>query len=64
MISTKKRTIFVVFKNSDDMKLILTQKEADLIESIRNFKKSYPNGEPEMRWYIERLFNELMDEEI
>lgn len=31
------------------MKVILTQKEADLIEMIRNFKKSYPNGEPEMR---------------
>lgn len=46
------------------MKIILTQKEADLIEMIRNFKKSYPNGEPEMRWYIEKLFNELMDEEI
>ena len=42
----------------------LTEKELDLIESIRNYKKSYHNGEPELRWYIEKLFNELLDEEI
>lgn len=34
------------------MKLKLTEKEADLIQMIRHYKKSYPNGEPEMRWLI------------
>lgn len=43
-------------------KVKLTEKEADLILAIRNYKKSYPNGYPEIRWYIEKLFNELLDE--
>ena len=43
-------------------KIELTEKEYDLIMSIRNYKKSYPNGYPEILWYIERLFNELLDD--
>lgn len=43
-------------------KVTLTEKEYDLIMAIRNYKKSYPNGYPEILWYIERLFNELLDE--
>ncbi len=46
----------------EDLKL--TEKERDLIETIRNFKKSYPNGSPQIRWYIEQLFNELLDEPL
>lgn len=47
----------MVFKiNQRDMiKATLTEKEFDLIEAIRNYKKSYPNGYPEIRWYIERI---------
>lgn len=63
MDSTKKRIIFVVFKIDRYMKTLkLTEKEFDLIMSIRNYGKSFPNGYPEIRWYIERLFNELIDE--
>lgn len=40
----------------------LTDKEYDLIMAIRNYKKSYPDGYPEIRWYIEKTFNELLDE--
>ena len=43
-------------------KIALTEKEYDLIMSIRNYKKSDPNGYPEILWYIERLFNELLDD--
>lgn len=43
-------------------KVTLTDKEFDLIMAIRNYKKSYPNGYPEIRWYIEKLFNELIAE--
>lgn len=43
-------------------KMKLTEKEADLISAIRNYKKSYPNGYPEIRWFIERVFQELLDE--
>ena len=44
------------------IKATLTEKEFDLIEAIRNYKKSYPNGYPEIRGYIERVFNELIAE--
>lgn len=43
-------------------KVNLTDKEFDLIMAIRNYKNSYPNGYPEIRWYIEKLFNELIAE--
>ena len=43
-------------------KVKLTEKEYDLIMAIRNYGKSYPDGYQEIRWYIERLFNELIDE--
>lgn len=46
----------------DMEKVKLTEKEADLIFAIRNYKKSYPNGFPEMRFFIETLFQEMMDE--
>ena len=44
------------------IKAILSEKEFDLREAIRNYKKSYANGYPEIRWYIEKLFNELIAE--
>jgi hypothetical protein len=43
-------------------KVSLTDKEYDLIMAIRNYAKHYPEGVPEITWYIERLFNELMAE--
>lgn len=43
-------------------KVNLTEKEFDLIMAIHNYKNSYPNGYPEIRWYIEKLFNELIAE--
>ena len=42
----------------------LTEKEWDLIETIRNYKKSFPHGEPRIRYYINALFAELLDEPL
>ena len=49
-----------------DMKHLteLTETEWDLIETVRNYKKSFPNGEPRLRLYINRLFAELLDEPL
>lgn len=49
-------------KRKDMEKVKLSSKEYDLIMAIRNYKQSYPNGYPEILWYIERLFNELIAE--
>jgi hypothetical protein len=43
------------------IKYYLTEDERDLIESIRNFRKSYPNGYPELLWYVQELFDKLID---
>jgi hypothetical protein len=42
----------------------LTETEWDLIETVRNYKRSFPNGEPRLRYYINRLFAELLDEPL
>lgn len=42
-------------------KLNLTKDEADLIEAIRNLRKSFPNGYAEQLWYIQQLFDKLTD---
>lgn len=39
----------------------LTEKEAELIKAIRNHKKAYPNGQFELRLYIDYLVSELTD---
>ena len=40
----------------------LNDKEKELIEAIRNYNRSYPNGEWEQRFYIQKTLEELMDE--
>lgn len=42
-------------------KINLTEKEEELIRAIRNYKKSYPNGYPQMLYYIQQLIDELTD---
>lgn len=64
LYSTKKCTIFVVF-NEKIVKMetvLLTDAEFNLIMAIRNYGKSFPDGYPEIRWYIESKFVELLDE--
>lgn len=42
-------------------KIKLTEKEEELILAIRNYRKSFPNGHPEMLYYIQQLVDELTD---
>ena len=42
----------------------LTETEWDLIETIRNYKRSYPHGEPRIMYYINSLYAELHDEPL
>lgn len=42
-------------------KLALTEIEFDMIETGRNYRKSYPNGDPELRYYLESLFVEWLE---
>lgn len=40
----------------------LTEKEKDLVEAIRNFKKSKANASVELEWFIRELFETLLYE--
>ncbi len=42
-------------------KLALTELEYDLIETGRNYKRSFPFGDPNLRYYLERLFVEWLE---
>lgn len=41
--------------------LRLTPKERELIEGIRNYRRSYPNGYPQFLYYLQQVFDELTD---
>lgn len=39
----------------------LTKNEEELIRAIRNYQRSYPNGYPQLLYYIQQLVDELTD---
>ncbi|MCM1517558.1 MAG: hypothetical protein NC117_02840 [Pseudoflavonifractor sp.] len=42
-------------------KIKLTEKEEELIRAIRNYRQSFPNGYPQLLYYIQQLLDELTD---
>lgn len=44
-----------------EFKYSLNEKEAELIEVIRNYRLSYPDGYPQLLWYAQQLFDDLVD---
>lgn len=38
----------------------VTEEEYDLLESIRNYNKSFPDGYPELLWYAQQLFDAML----
>lgn len=64
MYNTKIRSNFVIpnlINTSMKEKIKLTEKEEELIRAIRNYQSSYPNGYPQMLYYIQQLVDELTD---
>lgn len=41
------------------MKKELTKDEDELIEAIKAYKRSYPNGHPHLLYYAQQLFDEM-----
>ncbi len=39
----------------------LSEKEEELIMAIRNYQRSFPNGYPQLLYYIQQLVDELTD---
>lgn len=44
-----------------NLKYELNEKEAELTEAIRNYRLSYPDGYPQLLWYAQQLFDDLVD---
>ena len=68
MCSIKKDSIFAVFKRNTvtmkekrKFKMKLSFEEKELIESIRNYCNSYPNGYPQLLEYAQDLFDRITD---
>lgn len=60
LFNTQMRTIFVIL-NLLKLKKEITEKEWDLIDSIRNYHKAFPNGTDEIEYYIYKTLEELLD---
>lgn len=42
------------------IKMLVTPEEQELLEAIRNYNKSYPDGYPQLLFYANQLFDELV----
>lgn len=42
-------------------KVLLNSAELELIEAIRNLRRTYPNGYEELLWYAQQLFDKLVE---
>lgn len=38
----------------------VTDEELELLRAIRNYNKSFPDGYPELLWYAEEIFNNML----
>ncbi len=38
----------------------VTKEEEELLTAIRNYNKSFPDGYPELLWYAQRLFDNIL----
>ena len=43
------------------IKMSVTEEEEELIHAIRNYVKSYHDGKPELLWYVQQLFDNMID---
>lgn len=43
--------------------MLFSEKEKELIQAIRNYRRAYPNGQKNLEIYIMNLVYELMEDE-
>ena len=59
--------MFITFAKSMPLKGMETRKltdlEAEFIDAVRNYKRAYPNGSDEFEWYIEGLYERLLEKD-
>ena len=45
---------------SKSEKMEVTPEERELLEAVRSYNKSYPDGYPQLLWYAQELFDNLI----
>lgn len=48
-----------ITRNEHKTKIALSDDELELIQAIRNYNNSYPNGYPQLLFYAQQLFDRL-----
>ncbi|MDE7166600.1 MAG: ArsR family transcriptional regulator [Bacteroidaceae bacterium] len=38
----------------------VSEQEEELLAAIRNYNKSFPDGSPELLWYAQRCFDNIL----
>ena len=46
--------------NQELEKMEVTPEERELLEAVRNYNKSFPDGYPQLLWYAQELFDNLV----
>ena len=44
----------------EKVKMEVSLEEQDLLMAIRNYNKSFPDGYPELLWYAQQLFDNMI----
>ncbi len=49
-------------KNMEEKKIKfeVTEQERELLEVIRNYNKSYPDGYPQLLWFAQEVFDSML----
>lgn len=48
-------------RNNYMKKILVNEKEEELLAAIRNYRNAFPRGNPQLLWYAQQLFDELTE---
>lgn len=46
--------------NQETEMMEVTPEERELLEAVRNYNKSFPDGYPQLLWYAQELFDNMI----
>ena len=49
-----------VYMNQETVIMEVSEEEAELLAAIRNYNKSFPDGYPQLLWYAQELFDNII----
>ena len=58
--STFAKSYINVYMNQETVIMEVSEEEAELLAAIRNYNKSFPDGYPQLLWYAQELFDNII----